>query len=1189
MIETSAVSVIIPIRNAASTLDACLRALASGSVRPLEVLVADDRSTDDGPARAAAAGARVIRSRGVGPAAARNTAAAEARGEVLLFLDADVLVRPDTIERVLRRLTADPDVAAVFGSYDASPAAPNFFSQYRNLLHHFTHQRSREWSGSFWAGCGAVRAAAFRGVGGFDERRYPRASIEDIELGGRLGRAGCRILLDKSLQVTHLKRWSWLSTVKTDVRDRAIPWTRLLLSNRAIPDDLNLRTAHRLSVVASGLLPMAVLVAIGAPLGAGAGVTLMSLAVAAALVGVLIVLNRDFYAFLVGARGWRFTAAAAIAHWTYYLYSGAAFAIGVLARVRAGAATAAAFVLLTLLHTWPIARAPGSLIDANPDTQIHLWSLNEMARQVNADPLHPFEGNIFHPYSHTLGVVDHVLVNAVVAAPFRAVTANPVLVHNITLLATFALSGVFTALLVRRLCGSWTGGLVAGSAFAFCAMRFRELPHLHVLSIQWLPLALLALHRFIERPGWWRTAGLTAAGAVVALSSWHAAVIGGTALLIVAAWSLAATRGGILMRLRRLAAAALVVAALTAPIAAIYAELGSWRPPVAEETRERRISRLALPIDAIVPRHLGLGRPLRDGRADLETTWAFPGYVTCLLAAAAFWTRTTTGAGRGTRVLAAALGVQLFVVAAAIWAAITGRDAFARALAPLAPIVVVAAGGAALGLLAARRIARRAAGGPTRADETRVTYAALASGGLLLALGPIVRAWDVDLGSGVYRDDWLGVLSILRAPDRFALLFVLGAAVLAGLGAHRIAQRLPARVRWVGVTAMLVLLNVDLRVAPLGVVAAPRPDRSDWLATIPTRGAIVEYPVRSSLSAMLAGFDHDRRLVNGAGYVSPPEYRSLRREADLSDAQLEILWEHFHPALVVIRGDRYTPAELAAATRRAAERPDALKPLGRFGADFVYGLTDRGRGPVLRRRWPQEALAASRGIALAAVVPPARSGRTSRLVVTLGAHTLLDVEGDAASRASPRRLSLQPEWLVPGANAVDIRADYRYAAATPPNAVGGTGTSVPADLRVASDRRRAWIQVNGESRPASRGYFLVVLDGSTGRIVASDSFDTSRAAESGRLAEFVRALPTGAPVLIATESAMSASRAAIEALRTLGLRADLEGRTDRAHAAIGVKGASPGTAVESAGTRSATVTVGSPESPEVQILSLELY
>ena len=66
----------------------------------------------------------------------------------------------------------EPDVSAVFGSYDASPPARGIVSEYRNLLHHYVHQTSGGLATTFWAGLGAVRREAFVAVDGFDDWRF---------------------------------------------------------------------------------------------------------------------------------------------------------------------------------------------------------------------------------------------------------------------------------------------------------------------------------------------------------------------------------------------------------------------------------------------------------------------------------------------------------------------------------------------------------------------------------------------------------------------------------------------------------------------------------------------------------------------------------------------------------------------------------------------------------------------------------------------------------------------------------------------------------------------------------------------------------------------------------------------------------------------------------------------------------
>ena len=325
---TPRVSVIIPVHNGASTLEACLPPLLQASPDLAEVLVIDDRSTDGSGAVARALGAKVIVSTGLGPAAARNLGASRARGDILFFVDADVTVQSSTIQQVVDILDVNPSVSAVFGSYDDEPFEPNFLSQYKNLFHHFTHQTARKASCSFWAGCGAIRRAAFDAVGGFDEQRYQRASIEDIELGFRLTKRNFEVRLEPGLQVKHLKRWKFFSLIKTEILDRARPWSTLIISNNAIPDDLNLRWSFRLSAVLVGLLAVALpFLVIGRGQIYGREVSEIALAAVLLSCAIVILLNRGFYLFLIGARGLGFTLRAVPLHLGYYFYSGVTFVV----------------------------------------------------------------------------------------------------------------------------------------------------------------------------------------------------------------------------------------------------------------------------------------------------------------------------------------------------------------------------------------------------------------------------------------------------------------------------------------------------------------------------------------------------------------------------------------------------------------------------------------------------------------------------------------------------------------------------------------------------------------------------------------------------------------------------------------------------------------------------------------------
>ncbi len=329
--DRPSISVIVPVHNGGESFRRCLSSLLGSEQRPDEIIVVADGESDGAWRLAEQWGLTVIRvAEAEGPAAARNRGAAIAQGDILFFVDADVTIQPDTIGQVMTRFEQDPSIDALIGSYDDMPGARNFLSQYRNLLHHYTHQVSSPEASTFWGACGAIRRSVFWAVNGFDER-YRLPCVEDIELGYRLKQAGYRIRLYKDIQVKHLKRWQPLSMIRTDFFCRALPWTELLLRDRQPMNDLNLQTANRLSVVCAFLSLTSV------PL---AWVQPWSLALALLALLGLWGLNGGLYQFFYRKRGVWFTGQAMVWHWLFYLYSGAAFALG-LVRHTMGQQTAA--------------------------------------------------------------------------------------------------------------------------------------------------------------------------------------------------------------------------------------------------------------------------------------------------------------------------------------------------------------------------------------------------------------------------------------------------------------------------------------------------------------------------------------------------------------------------------------------------------------------------------------------------------------------------------------------------------------------------------------------------------------------------------------------------------------------------------------------------------------------------------
>lgn len=242
-------SIVIPIYNGAGTLPLCLEAIQNAPGPTREIIVVDDGSDDESGAVARSFGVRTIRhNHNQGCGVARNTGVEQTSAPILVFVDADVVIHPDALLRISNFLAEHPDYAAVFGSYDAKPGDPSFVSQYRNLLHRFTHQKGKSDAETFWTGLGAVRRSAFQRVGGFNPKYR---GIPDVTFGLDLSEAGFRIRLDHGLLCSHLKKWTLRKMVVTDVFLRARPWTLSILERRKMTNDLNTSTINRIGVLSA--------------------------------------------------------------------------------------------------------------------------------------------------------------------------------------------------------------------------------------------------------------------------------------------------------------------------------------------------------------------------------------------------------------------------------------------------------------------------------------------------------------------------------------------------------------------------------------------------------------------------------------------------------------------------------------------------------------------------------------------------------------------------------------------------------------------------------------------------------------------------------------------------------------------------------------------------------------------------
>jgi glycosyltransferase involved in cell wall biosynthesis len=125
-----AISVVIPVCNGAETLHACLESVYRSAFSDFEVVVVDDGSVDGTAAVARSFPCKLLQlPKNLGAATARNTGARESHGPILFFLDADILIRPETLGTIVRALAEWADVDALFGSFAKECPSSGFFSR----------------------------------------------------------------------------------------------------------------------------------------------------------------------------------------------------------------------------------------------------------------------------------------------------------------------------------------------------------------------------------------------------------------------------------------------------------------------------------------------------------------------------------------------------------------------------------------------------------------------------------------------------------------------------------------------------------------------------------------------------------------------------------------------------------------------------------------------------------------------------------------------------------------------------------------------------------------------------------------------------------------------------------------------------------------------------------------------------
>jgi glycosyltransferase involved in cell wall biosynthesis len=237
MPEPRLISVVIPNHNGAATLGRCLEAALASEYPRFEVVVVDDASEDASVEIARRFPVKLVSlPRHGGVSRARNAGAEASAGELLLFVDADCLLRPDALAVAAASHGGRRD-RVLGGTYTPAPYDEDFFSRFQSVfVHHYETRRARP--DYVAAHAMVIDAELFRRSGGFVEGSFigVAASVEDVELSHRLRASGCELAMEPRLLVQHVFRFSLRRSLANAVK-KSRTWTRYALGARGVLAD----------------------------------------------------------------------------------------------------------------------------------------------------------------------------------------------------------------------------------------------------------------------------------------------------------------------------------------------------------------------------------------------------------------------------------------------------------------------------------------------------------------------------------------------------------------------------------------------------------------------------------------------------------------------------------------------------------------------------------------------------------------------------------------------------------------------------------------------------------------------------------------------------------------------------------------------------------------------------------------
>ena len=298
---------VVPAYNSEHTIKECLQAVRNSVYKDYELIVVDCNSTDGTAAAAGQYADRVIKLTGGGRIAARQAGINAAKGRIVVNIDSDVLVQPDTFSGLSAYFEGHHDVDVVTGLLSKECRDSGFFSRYKNLYMNYIFRRLPERVTFIY---GSIYAARKEALVASD----PLVKIaDDTALGQQLVSSGRQIAFLRGMEVVHLKKYNIFSFLKNDFR---IPfdWAHIFIRYKGWKELFGKRSGYAHSPngqLASVILAQLVIfTAAFMPL------------VTAGIFFIWFVLNLDFIIFLGREKGIGFAARAYVVTFFDHLVMG---------------------------------------------------------------------------------------------------------------------------------------------------------------------------------------------------------------------------------------------------------------------------------------------------------------------------------------------------------------------------------------------------------------------------------------------------------------------------------------------------------------------------------------------------------------------------------------------------------------------------------------------------------------------------------------------------------------------------------------------------------------------------------------------------------------------------------------------------------------------------------------------------